>query len=53
MRIAILDDYHGIAMKSAVWKTAKWMSKSLYETFYRDSVTNITNWILNQPGRDR
>jgi len=28
-------------------------SQSLYETFYRDSVTNITNWILNQPGRDR
>jgi phosphoglycerate dehydrogenase-like enzyme len=28
-------------------------SQSLYETFYRDSVTNITNWILDQPGRDR
>ncbi len=28
-------------------------SQSLYETFYRDSVTNITNWMLNQPGRDR
>jgi phosphoglycerate dehydrogenase-like enzyme len=23
-------------------------SQSLYETFYRDSVTNITNWTLNQ-----
>jgi len=28
-------------------------SQSLYETFYRDSVRNITNWILNQPARDR
>ena len=28
-------------------------SQSSYETFYRESVTNITNWIHNQPGRDR
>jgi phosphoglycerate dehydrogenase-like enzyme len=27
-------------------------SQSLYETFYRDSVQNITNWILNRKGRD-
>ena len=27
-------------------------SQSLYETFYRDSVQNITNWILNREGRD-
>ena len=26
-------------------------SQSLYETFYRDSVKNITNWILNSKGR--
>jgi len=25
-------------------------SQSLYETFYRDSVKNITNWILNSKG---
>ena len=28
-------------------------SQSLYETFYRDSVQNITNWILNSKGRDQ
>ncbi len=27
-------------------------SQSLYETFYRDSVRNITNWILNSKGRE-
>ncbi len=27
-------------------------SQSLYETFYRDSVKNITNWILNRKGRN-
>jgi phosphoglycerate dehydrogenase-like enzyme len=27
-------------------------SQSLYETFYRDSVTNITNWILDYQGRN-
>ncbi len=27
-------------------------SQSLYETFYRDSVKNITNWILHRKGRD-
>src|SRR2546427_31325 len=27
-------------------------SQSLYETFYRDTVKNITNWILNSKGRD-
>jgi phosphoglycerate dehydrogenase-like enzyme len=27
-------------------------SLSLYETFYRDSVKNITNWILHSKGRD-
>jgi phosphoglycerate dehydrogenase-like enzyme len=27
-------------------------SQSLYETFYRDSVTNITNWTLDHQGRN-
>jgi phosphoglycerate dehydrogenase-like enzyme len=27
-------------------------SQSLYETFYRDSVKNITSWLLNSKGRD-
>jgi phosphoglycerate dehydrogenase-like enzyme len=27
-------------------------SQSLYETFYRDTVKNITTWILNSKGRD-
>jgi len=27
-------------------------SQSLYKTFYRDTVKNITTWILNSKGRD-
>jgi phosphoglycerate dehydrogenase-like enzyme len=28
-----------------------YVSRSLYETFYRDSVANIRQWVLEQPER--
>jgi hypothetical protein len=62
IKIAVLDDYQNIALKMADWSSISGnpeikvfndhiselepLVERLYEIFYRDSVANIKEWIL-------